>query len=122
MEPFDLFWVEIDTRDAEALRYIRRRHDDPDRVVRDACSAGATSGRSSSSSAMDVAIIDVPWNGSLESLKIAAMADAYEVNVAPHNFYGHLATMIERAFLRRRCRTSASWRSIPTRCPGTTSW
>jgi L-alanine-DL-glutamate epimerase-like enolase superfamily enzyme len=25
-----------------------------------------------------------------ESLKIAAMADTYEVNVAPHNFYGHL--------------------------------
>ena len=23
MEPFDLFWLEIDTRDAEALRYIR---------------------------------------------------------------------------------------------------
>ena len=22
------------------------------------------------------------------------MADAYEVNVAPHNFYGHLATMM----------------------------
>ena len=33
--------------------------------------------------AVDVAIIDVPWNGVGESLKIAAMADAYEVNVAP---------------------------------------
>jgi galactonate dehydratase len=43
---------------------------------------------------MDVAIIDVPWNGIAESLKIAAMADAYEVNVAPHNFYGHLSTMM----------------------------
>ena len=27
-----------------------------------------------------------------ESLKIAAMADAYEINVAPHNFYGDLTT------------------------------
>jgi L-alanine-DL-glutamate epimerase-like enolase superfamily enzyme len=26
----------------------------------------------------------------LESLKIAAMADVYEVNVAGHNFNGHL--------------------------------
>jgi L-alanine-DL-glutamate epimerase-like enolase superfamily enzyme len=26
---------------------------------------------------MDTAIIDVPWNGLAESLKIAAMADAY---------------------------------------------
>jgi L-alanine-DL-glutamate epimerase-like enolase superfamily enzyme len=33
-----------------------------------------------------------------ESLKIAAMADAYEVNVAPHNFYGHLATMMNAHF------------------------
>jgi len=43
---------------------------------------------------MDVAIIDVPWNGFSESLKIAAMADAYEINVAPHNFYSHLSTMM----------------------------
>ncbi len=43
---------------------------------------------------MDVAIIDVPWNGFSESLKIAAMADTYELNVAPHNFYGHLSTMM----------------------------
>ena len=47
---------------------------------------------------MDVAIIDTPWNGVAESLKIAAMADAYEVNVAPHNFYGHLATMMNAHF------------------------
>ena len=37
-------------------------------------------------------IVDVPWNGLWESLRIAALADAFEVNVAPHNFYGHLAT------------------------------
>ena len=35
-----------------------------------------------------MAIVDVPWNGLLESVKIANMAEAYEVNVAPHNFYG----------------------------------
>ena len=71
---------------------------------------------------MDVAIIDVPWNGVGESLKIAAMADTYEVNVAPHNFYGHLATHDERPLLRGGARTCASWRSIPTWCPGTTIW
>lgn len=48
--------------------------------------------------AVDVAIIDAPWNGLAESLKIAAMADAYEVNVAPHNFYGPLATMMSAHF------------------------
>jgi L-alanine-DL-glutamate epimerase-like enolase superfamily enzyme len=43
---------------------------------------------------MDVAIIDVPWNGFAESLKIAQMADAFELNIAPHNFYGNLSTMM----------------------------
>ena len=47
---------------------------------------------------VDVAIIDTPWNGVAESLKIASMADAYEINVAPHNFYGHLATMMSAHF------------------------
>jgi L-alanine-DL-glutamate epimerase-like enolase superfamily enzyme len=47
---------------------------------------------------MDVAIVDVIWNGWLESLKIAAMAEAYEVNVAPHNYYGHLASAISAHF------------------------
>jgi len=48
--------------------------------------------------ATDVAIIDVIWNGLNESLKIAAMADVYEVNCAPHNFYGHLCSAISATF------------------------
>ncbi len=47
---------------------------------------------------MDVPIVDVIWNGLGESLKIAAMADAYEMNVAPHNFYGHLSSIISAHF------------------------
>src|SRR5207245_4255956 len=30
----------------------------------------------------------------LEAIKIAAMADAFEINVAPHNFNGHLGSLI----------------------------
>jgi len=47
---------------------------------------------------MDVAIIDVVWNGYMESLKIAAMAEVYEMNVAPHNFYGHMSSVISAHF------------------------
>ena len=47
---------------------------------------------------MDVAIIDTPWNGVWQSMKIAAAAEACEVNVAPHNFYGHLCTMMNAHF------------------------
>ena len=38
------------------------------------------------------------WNGLAESLKVAAMADVYEVNCAPHNFYGHLCNCISAHF------------------------
>jgi L-alanine-DL-glutamate epimerase-like enolase superfamily enzyme len=48
--------------------------------------------------ATDVAIVDVIWNGLNESLKIASMADVYEINVAPHNFYGHLCSAISATF------------------------
>src|SRR5262249_40772492 len=48
--------------------------------------------------AVDVAIIDTPWNGVWQSMKIAAAAEAHEVNVAPHNFYGHLSTMMNGHF------------------------
>ena len=47
---------------------------------------------------MDVAIVDAVWNGVWQSMKIAASAAAHEVTVAPHNFYGHLCTMMNAHF------------------------
>ncbi len=93
MEPYDLLWVEIDTRDAKALAYIRSHTTIP--VASCECLFGRRDYRPYfESAAMDVAIIDVPWNGFAESLKIAQMADTYELNIAPHNFYGNLSTMM----------------------------
>ncbi len=95
--PFDLAWLELDTWDVAGLATIRRAAPCPiaslESVVHrrgfrpflDAC-------------AVDVAIVDVIWNGVFEGLKIASMADAYEVNVAPHNYYGHLSSMIGAHF------------------------
>ena len=48
--------------------------------------------------AVDVGIVDTIWNGVWQSMKIAAFCDAHDVNVAPHNFYGHLCTMINASF------------------------
>jgi L-alanine-DL-glutamate epimerase-like enolase superfamily enzyme len=97
VEPFDVLWIEIDTRDAKALRYIREQTTIP--VASCECLFGRRDYRPFfEHAAVDVAIIDTPWNGVAESLKIAAMADAYEINVAPHNFYGHLATMMSAHF------------------------
>jgi L-alanine-DL-glutamate epimerase-like enolase superfamily enzyme len=38
-------------------------------------------------------MVDVPWNGFSQSRKIADLAESYELNVAPHNYYSHLATL-----------------------------
>ncbi len=48
--------------------------------------------------AVDVAIIDTPWNGVWQSMKIASAAEAFEVKLAPHNFYGHLCSMMNAHF------------------------
>src|SRR5581483_11746986 len=78
MEPFDLFWVEIDMRNAPALRYIRERTTIP--VATGESLFGRREYRPFfEQGSMDSVIIDVPWNGFGESLKVAAMADAYEV-------------------------------------------
>ena len=93
----DLFWVEIDSFSAEALGYIRRRSPHP------ISSCETLLGLREflpyfREQAMDVAIVDTPWNGVWQSMKIAAAAEAHEVNVAPHNFYGHLCTMMNAHF------------------------
>ena len=41
-----------------------------------------------------MASVDVIWNGFAQSKKIADLAETYEVNCAPHNYYSHLATFI----------------------------
>src|SRR6516165_3851440 len=94
---FDMFWIEIDTYSAEALGYIRRQSAHP------ISSCETLFGLREfmpyfREQAMDVAIIDTVWNGVWQSMKIAALAEAHEVNVAPHNFYGHLCTMMNAHF------------------------
>ncbi len=93
----DMFWVEIDSYNPQALSYIRQHSPHP------ISSCETLLGLQEflpyfREQAMDVAIVDTPWNGVWQSMKIAASADAHEVNVAPHNFYGHLCTMMSAHF------------------------
>jgi L-alanine-DL-glutamate epimerase-like enolase superfamily enzyme len=97
VEKFDLVWLEIDTWDPQSLALIRRMAPCP------IASLESVMHRRGfrpflDAYAVDFGIVDVIWNGFLESLKIAAMADAYEVNVAPHNYYGHLSSAIGAHF------------------------
>ena len=97
LRDLDLYWVEIDTQHATALATIRQQ------------SPFTISGCESltglveflpffQQEALDVAIIDAMWIGIWQSLKIASAADAFQVNVAPHNYYGHLATLMAGHF------------------------
>jgi L-alanine-DL-glutamate epimerase-like enolase superfamily enzyme len=93
LEPFDLVWLEVDSYDPAALATVRRSS--RTRIA----SLESLHGRRQfrpffEHQSVDVAIIDVAWNGILESMKIAAMADTYEVNVAPHNFNGHIGSLM----------------------------
>lgn len=97
LDDLGLTWFEIDSYDPLALADIRRALKTP------VASCESLFGRRQfrpflENRSMSVAIVDVPWNGLAESLKIAAMAEAYEVNCAPHNFYGHLSTLMSAHF------------------------
>jgi L-alanine-DL-glutamate epimerase-like enolase superfamily enzyme len=97
LEHFDLFWYEIDLFDPKALALIRTSLRTP--IASCESLFGTREFRPYfEQQSMDVAIVDVPWNGIWQSYKIAVMADAYEVNVAPHNFYGHLSTLMSAHF------------------------
>ena len=93
LDDLGLAWFEIDLFDPSSLRIIR------DSVRTPIASCESLYGLRGfkpyfEQYAMDVAIIDVPWNGIWQGHKIAAMAEAYEINIAPHNFYGHLSNLM----------------------------
>jgi L-alanine-DL-glutamate epimerase-like enolase superfamily enzyme len=97
LDDFGLTWFELDMYNPEAMRHMRTQVKTP------IASCESLYGRRGfrrffECQSMDVAIVDIPWNGLAEGLKIAAMAEAYEVNVAPHNFYGHLSTLMSAHF------------------------
>jgi len=95
--PTGLTWLELDIHDPKSIAMIRR--DAPCPIASGETLLERRDFRPYLEAyAFDTAIVDVIWNGFAESLKIAAMADVYEVNVAPHNFYGHLASAISAHF------------------------
>lgn len=97
LRDLDIFWVEIDTPYPQALATIRSQS--PFTISGCESLTGAVEYLVYfQADALDVAIIDIPWIGAWQALKIAAMADAFQVNVAPHNYYGHLSSMMSAHF------------------------
>ena len=97
LAPLGLFWIEIDSYNPQALALIRQRSTTP--ISSCETLIGIREFRPYfDHQSMDVAIVDAVWNGVWQSVKIAAVAEAHEVNVAPHNFYGHLSSMMSAHF------------------------
>tara|TARA_B100000686_G_scaffold355281_1_gene471981 strand:- start:9848 stop:11035 length:1188 start_codon:yes stop_codon:yes gene_type:complete len=97
LDDLNLTWFEIDSYHPEGLRRIR----DANKTPIASCESlfGIREFRPFFENAsMDVAIIDIPWNGIWLGMKIAALAETYETNVAPHNFYGNLSTLMSSHF------------------------
>jgi galactonate dehydratase len=89
----ELLWLEVDSFDPLSLATVRSAAEMPicsgenlytNRGFRPFFEAGA----------LDVASVDVIWNGFHQAKKIADLAETFEVNCAPHNYYSHLATFI----------------------------
>ena len=116
----DMFWIEIDSYSPEALGYIRRQSPHP------ISSCETLLGLREflpyfREQAMDVAIIDTPWNGVWQSMKIASAGRGARGQRRAAQFLRPPLHHDERAFRRRACRTCASWRPTSTAWPGTTS-
>lgn len=93
LEPFDLLWLEVDLFDPAALAHVR--HVAPMPICSGENLYGSRGFRPFLEAAgMDIASVDVIWNGFHQAKKIADLAETFEVNCAPHNYYSHLATFI----------------------------
>ncbi|HZV17427.1 MAG TPA: mandelate racemase/muconate lactonizing enzyme family protein [Sphingobium sp.] len=83
LEDLDLSWLEFDLYEPSALASVRQRTTLP------IASLEAIYTRRHllpylSHQAVDVAIIDMMWNGLPESVRMASLADTFQVNVAVH--------------------------------------
>lgn len=93
VEPYNLLWLEVDMYDPTSIRQIK-----------DATTTKICTGENLfhpreylpyfNQRAADIFMVDVPWNGFSQSKQIGNLAEIYQFNVAPHNYYSHLASYV----------------------------
>jgi len=93
LEQFDLLWLEIDMYNPDAILQIK-----------ESTSTKICTGENLyymrgympyfERHAADIFMVDVPWNGFSQSKNIGGLAEVFQLNIAPHNYYSHLATFI----------------------------
>jgi galactonate dehydratase len=92
LERFNMQWIEYDAWDPRALVQIKQSIPQP----LASCESLVSTRQYKpflELRAADTVIIDVPWNGFAQAHVIGQMADGYELTVAPHNYYSHLADL-----------------------------
>ena len=94
LEPFDLYWLEVESLDPDALLAAREQTRDAAVPWREPHPARGSSGRSSRSHVTDVVMIETLANGLSETRRIAEMAELYDTMVSPHNWMSPLGTLI----------------------------
>jgi L-alanine-DL-glutamate epimerase-like enolase superfamily enzyme len=93
IEPLRPFWLEVDLYDPNMLASIRQS------TIVPIASLETIYGRRNlkpflDACAVDVTIVDPTWNGFMEAVKMASLAELYEMNVAPHSYFGPLSTLM----------------------------
>jgi L-alanine-DL-glutamate epimerase-like enolase superfamily enzyme len=97
LEPIHPLWVEIDSYDPRALLKIAQAIPVPIASCENLY-ASRQYLPYFELHAMDMAVIDIIWNGFAQSKKIADLAEIHEINVAPHNYQSHLSSFISAQF------------------------
>jgi L-alanine-DL-glutamate epimerase-like enolase superfamily enzyme len=93
LQDYNLMWLEIDSYSAKSLRTIK----DSINIPITSCEnlyGPIQYNEYFQNYAMDIASIDVIWNGFTDSKIIADIANVHEMNICPHNYNGHLSTFI----------------------------
>ncbi len=93
LEPYKLMWLEVDMYSPEALRSIKDSSRTPICTGENYIYMREFLPYFQNRSA-DVFMVDVPWVSFSQSKKIADLAQVFEFNVAPHNYYSHFASFI----------------------------
>ncbi|MEM7031449.1 MAG: mandelate racemase/muconate lactonizing enzyme family protein [Chloroflexota bacterium] len=93
LEQFDLLWLEVDMYDPVGLS-----------TIRGATRTKITTGENLyymrefipyfEARSADIFMVDIPWNGFAQSKKVGDLAEAYQINMSPHNYYSHLSSFI----------------------------
>lgn len=93
LEPYNLLWLELDMYDPDAILQIKEST-----TTRICTGENLFLMREFipyfEKHAADVFMVDIPWNGFSQSKKIGDLAEVYQLNVAPHNYYSHLSSFI----------------------------